>query len=45
MQFTGNVLTLLLTRIGQVEQGSGVRVLDAAGAEMPVTNTGWKHMR
>ncbi len=34
-----------VTRIGQAGQGAGVRVVDATGAEMPVTNTGWKHMR
>jgi thiamine-monophosphate kinase len=33
-----------VTRIGQAEQGAGVKMLDAAGAEMPVARGGWKHM-
>ena len=33
-----------VSRIGRVEQGEGVRLLDAAGAVIPVTNAGWKHM-
>jgi thiamine-monophosphate kinase len=33
-----------VTRIGQAEQGVGVKVLDAAGTEMPVVRGGWKHM-
>jgi thiamine-monophosphate kinase len=32
-----------VTRIGRVEPGEGVRVLDAAGAEMVFENAGWRH--
>jgi thiamine-monophosphate kinase len=31
------------TRIGVVEQGAGVKVLDASGAEMTFGRAGWRH--
>lgn len=34
---------LLGTRIGQVSEGSGVRVRDRAGKELPITHKGWQH--
>lgn len=34
-----------VTRIGRVEQGEGVRLLDTSGAQIPAANPGWKHMR
>jgi thiamine-monophosphate kinase len=36
-------LRLPLTPIGRVEAGSGVRVLDAAGAELRLEQLGWRH--
>lgn len=33
----------LATRVGRVEAGSGVRVLDGAGAEMQLQARGWTH--
>jgi thiamine-monophosphate kinase len=33
-----------VTCIGRVEQGEGVKLLDASGAAIPVENPGWKHM-
>jgi thiamine-monophosphate kinase len=35
---------LSITRIGKVEEGKGVRLIDASGAVLPVARTGWKHM-
>ena len=32
-----------VTRIGRVEQGEGVGVLDASGAEMTFDKPGWRH--
>lgn len=32
-----------VTRIGRVEQGAGVKVLDASGVEMAFENAGWRH--
>ena len=32
-----------VTRIGFVEQGAGVKVLDASGAEMTFESAGWTH--
>jgi thiamine monophosphate kinase len=32
-----------VTAIGEVSAGSGVRVLDAAGAEVVIDRTGWDH--
>jgi thiamine-monophosphate kinase len=32
-----------VTRIGRVEQGQGVRVLDASGSEMTLDKAGWNH--
>jgi thiamine-monophosphate kinase len=32
-----------VTRIGRVEAGSGVRVIDASGAEMALPKSGWTH--
>jgi thiamine-monophosphate kinase len=36
-------LALPLTRIGQMQAGSGVRVIGADGAEVEVARTGWQH--
>lgn len=36
-------LDLPLTRIGRIEAGNGVRVLDAAGEPVPVETAGWRH--
>ena len=36
-------LRLPLTRIGTIHAGPGLRVLDAAGRELPVDHTGWQH--
>jgi thiamine-monophosphate kinase len=36
-------LGLPLTPVGRVEAGSGVRVLDASGAELRLDQTGWRH--
>ena len=36
-------LALRLTRIGRIEQGSGVRALDAAGRELRLEQAGWRH--
>jgi thiamine-monophosphate kinase len=36
-------LRLPLTRIGAIHAGQGLRVLDAAGRELPVAHTGWQH--
>jgi len=36
-------LGLPLTRIGAIHAGPGLRVLDAAGRELPVERTGWQH--
>jgi thiamine-monophosphate kinase len=35
---------LRITRIGKVEEGKGVRLIDASGAVLPIARTGWKHM-
>lgn len=32
-----------VTRIGRIEAGQGVRVIDARGTAMPVTGTGYRH--
>ncbi len=32
-----------VARIGHVEQGAGVRVLDASGAELEISSGGWRH--
>ncbi len=32
-----------VTRIGRVEQGAGVKVLDASGGEMVFESAGWRH--
>ena len=32
-----------LTRIGRIEAGAGIRVLDAAGGEIDVPTAGWRH--
>lgn len=34
-----------VTRIGVVEAGSGVKVLDASGAEMAFASPGWRHFQ
>ena len=31
--------------IGRVEEGSEIRVLDAAGGEMDISSSGWDHFR
>lgn len=36
-------LDLPLTRIGQLTEGRGLTVLDAAGAEIPLVTKGWTH--
>jgi thiamine-monophosphate kinase len=36
-------LSLPITAIGSIEQGAGVRLLDAAGGEIPVAAAGWSH--
>lgn len=36
-------LDLALTRIGSMEPGRGVRVVDAAGREVSLSNGGWTH--
>jgi thiamine-monophosphate kinase len=36
-------LGLGLTAIGRIEPGSGVRLVDAAGREIAVEGTGWRH--
>jgi len=33
-----------ITRIGRVEEGQGVRLIDASGAVLPIAKAGWKHM-
>lgn len=35
--------SLPLTRIGEMQLGSGVRVVDADGAEIKITRAGWQH--
>lgn len=34
-----------VTRIGRVEQGSGVKVLDASGATLAFESAGWRHFQ
>jgi thiamine-monophosphate kinase len=36
-------LGLPITEIGVIGPGEGVRVVDAAGAVMPLTAAGWRH--
>jgi thiamine-monophosphate kinase len=36
-------LGLPITRIGAIEAGDGVRLLDAAGKEVPIDAAGWRH--
>ena len=36
-------LRLPLTRIGRIEGGAGVRVLDRAGAPIELSKLGWRH--
>jgi len=35
----------VVTRIGVVEAGAGVKVLDASGAEMAFESAGWRHFQ
>ncbi len=37
------VLELRITAIGTIEQGAGVRLVDAAGNAIPVEHAGWRH--
>jgi thiamine-monophosphate kinase len=36
-------LDLPITAIGAIEQGSGVRLVDAAGQPVPIASAGWRH--
>ena len=36
-------LGLRITEIGVIEQGEGVRLIDAAGAELLIDKSGWRH--
>jgi thiamine-monophosphate kinase len=36
-------LGLPITEIGTIEAGEGVRLVNAAGAELPIDKTGWRH--
>ena len=36
-------LGLLITTIGNIEPGTGVRLIDASGSEVPVETAGYRH--